>query len=988
MVGSRFTVFMTAVLVASGGGDAAAQDRQISGQVTRTAGGQPIAEAAVSVIGAISSVRTGPDGRFTISTRSGGVRLLIRAIGFQRKEIAVSGSTSSVSVALDQDIFKLEEVIVSGAATQSERRNANTAVSVVSGDDLTKVSAPSIDVALSGRMAGVSITSNGGAPGGGAQFRIRGGTNTVLGSSNPLYVIDGVIYSDVQIPSNRSAISAAGATQVGGGSGAQDDQVNRAADINPNEIAKIEVLKGAAASSIYGSKAANGVVVITTLRGQPGKVKFNLTQRVGTFQLLRGLPYRVFKDEATAVAIFGNRAAPYFAGGKVPEAHDHWAELFNRNALSYETVVDMSGGSESTRFFATATSKRDEGIVQNTGFGRQAIRINLDQKLSPKFDAALSMNFNRGVQQRGFGGNANNDASYGYAISLIPSFVDLRQNADGTWPQPLGSGTNPFQLAALGRNNEETYRFTGGLNLSYRAITTPTRTLQLTTNAGSDIFNAASDLYSPNELFFEASKVQPGTSLKGSGASRLMNLSANAIHTYAPSGGQFVATTSAGAQFETRRLRTNNIQSTGLIPGQSNVNQGATVAAVEALTQERTLAFYGQQDLGLFDQRLNLTGAVRAERSSVNGDVGKYYFFPKVSGSFRLPNTLGDGSEIKIRGAYGSTGNQPVFGQKFTNLVGVVFGGKTGLNVGGVAAGSAVIRPERLWEIETGADVSLWNGRVSIEATAFQRITKDLLLNRIPAITTGFIAEVFNGGQLRNEGIELSLGVTPVQSRNLTWTVRNTFVTLRSNVDSLPVPAFNPPNSGFGAFYGAARLEQGKSITQIRGNYLDATNTRVVGQVGDFNPSFRMGIANDLTWKNVSFSMLWDWQQGGNVVNLNQNNYDLQGTAADADTPAGIERIRLANLGVATIYVEDATFLKLRELSVGWSLPRRIAQSFGAGISEVRLSVTGRNLLMFTPYTGLDPEVSNFGIQAVARGIDIAPFPPSRSLFFNLAVGF
>ena len=196
MVGSTFRLVVAAGLVASGGHDATAQDRQIAGQVTRAAGGQPIAEAAVSVVGTSAAVRTGADGRFVISARSGDVRLLVRAIGFQRKEIAVAGSTGSVTVGLDQDVFKLEEVIVSGAATQTERRNANTATSVVSGEDLTKVSAPSIDVALSGRMAGVAITSNGGAPGGGAQFRIRGGTNTVLGSSNPLYVIDGVIYSD------------------------------------------------------------------------------------------------------------------------------------------------------------------------------------------------------------------------------------------------------------------------------------------------------------------------------------------------------------------------------------------------------------------------------------------------------------------------------------------------------------------------------------------------------------------------------------------------------------------------------------------------------------------------------------------------------------------------------------------------------------------------------------------------------------------------
>ena len=962
--------------------DLTAQDRRITGRVTQAGTDQPVPNAEIAVVGQIrsSAVLSGEDGRYAIQAPAGEVRLQVRAFGFTRAEVTVPAGTSTLNIELHEDVFRLDELVVTGQTTSIERRSAPTAIAYVSGEDVTKVSSPSVLNALNGKITGVNLQTNSGAPGGGIQMQIRGNA-TLLGGFDPLYVVDGVIYSNASIPSGRGFANAAAVPST------ESDPVNRIADLNPADIASIEVLKGAAASSIYGSKAANGVVVITTVRGQMGAPRINVTQRFGIAQPLELLEGRRW-TQADAVEKFGDVATKYFAGSSNPH-FDHYGMVYGNDALSYETIADVSGGTETTKYYVSGTTKSEEGIERGTGAGRQSLRVNVDQQLGEKFDVRVSSVYNRSENDRGWNNNCNNYGCHGYAMAYIPGFVNFEQrNPDGSYPTPdLGTPSNPIQLTELGVNHEETNRFTGGLSLGWDAYESTDHTLRLIAAGGLDGFDQKNDVWTPNELFFERTQSLPGESIESGGRSMFYNWNLNGVHTWHASA--LTATTSFGVQYEDRRLETFRIRTQNLLPGQRNVDQGTNTTAVENLTQERTIALYAQEGVRLFDERLFVAAGLRAERSSVNGDTDQYNVYPKISGSYRLLDLLGDGSEIKLRAAYGETGNQPLFGQKFTNLATPQLGGQQGISVA-TASGFDGVEPERLKEIEVGVDGWMMNGRVNWELTGFQRNTTNLLLQRVPAPSSGFASQTFNGGKIRNSGIEAGIGYTPIQTENAQWTARGTFTRYTSEVEDLAgQPAFFPASSGFGNL-GRTRIEEGRSITQIVGFPLNPDGTRgaTLVQLGNSAPDFRVGFVNDVTFGVLSLNAVLDWQKGGNVINLTQFLYDDAENAADYGTPSWEARLRGYLSGSIEPYIEDADFVKLREVSIGAELPRRLFGTVLSAADRVSVSVTGRNLWMWKKYSGLDPEVANFGPAAVRNNLDIAPYPPSRSFFLNISVGF
>ncbi|HET9515146.1 MAG TPA: SusC/RagA family TonB-linked outer membrane protein [Gemmatimonadales bacterium] len=978
----RSTFAMAALLLAPG--VLAAQDRQIAGRVTRAGADPQPLDAEVSVVGQLRyrTARTNPEGRYTITAPQGEVRLMFRAIGYGRVEVVVPANQGTLDVQMEQDVFKLSEVVVTGQATSVERRSATTAIAYVSGEDLSKVSAPTIENALVGKITGVNLQSNSGAPGGGIQMQIRG-NNTILGAFDPLYVIDGVIYSNARVLSGRSTVNA-------GAFASEDDAVNRVADINPTDIASIEILKGAAASSIYGSKASNGVVVITTIRGTAGRPRANISQRFGMFSPLRQLEGRRWTKTEAADA-YGQAIADKYFGSNESVYFDHYDQVFSQRNLSYETVGDVSGGSETTRYFITGTWKRDEGIEPNTGFSRQSIRANIDQTLSSKVEVKVSSVYNRAEHARGWNNNCNNFGCHGYALAYTPSFVNLEaRNPDGTFPDPdWGIQSNPIQTTELARNQEQTNRFTGGINAIWQAVQSDRHSFKLVGGVGLDVFNQNNDIWTPNELFWERNQAEPGVALEGNADSKYYNWNVNGVHVFAT--GTWSATTSLGFQFEDRRLKTARATTTNLIPGQQNVGQGTTTTSFETLTEERTLALYAQEEVRLLDDRLLLQGGLRAERSSVNGDIDKYFVFPKLSGSYRFTDVLGAGSEIKLRAAYGETGNQPLFGQKFTNLNTPQFGQANGFTVAG-AAGFPGVEPERLKEWEAGIDGAARDGRLTWDATYFRRSTTNLLLQRVPAPSTGFTSQIFNGGEIENQGFELGLGYTPIQNRNLQWVARGTFTSYTSEVvDLAGLPSFRPPLSGFGGL-GVTFVEVGQPLTQIIGReyYADGDSVSSINvQIGNSNPDFRVGFVNDITYKSLNVSFVLDWQQGGSVIDLTTFLYDDASNAADYGEPTWENRYNNCYLrGAMTCYIADATFLKLREVNIGVDLPKSWVQSLGWGVDNVRLSLSGRNLLTFQSYDGLDPEVANVGAAAIRNNLDVAPYPPSRAVFFSVGVAF
>jgi TonB-linked SusC/RagA family outer membrane protein len=1006
---------------------ASAQQRQVTGRVT-SSNGEAVAGANVSITGTAFAAVTNSDGRYAIAAPAGAVTLVVRRIAFKRKEVSVPADQNQADVALEPDVFNLEAVVVTGQATGVERRNAAIATTNVSGEEISRVPSPSIDRALAGRVPGAIISQNSGAPGGGTQIQLRG-NNTVIGNPDPLFVVDGVIFSDVALPTGLFTVTGSSANRGNGEQ--QDDPVNRLADINQDDVESIEFLRGAAAASIYGSKAANGVIVIRTKRGQPGKPRATISQSMGFFELQRGPATRVFTPGPPVVVnhgALGPDTIPWFfpydstvvrsyaVGGAIPN-YDHLQEIAGTKPLSYHTDLNVSGGTENTHYFLSAGNQHDGGIVNNTFNNRQNIRANVEQVFSDKMRLSVNTAWTRNQTDKGFTNNDNNGASVTYAIAYIPGFLNI-QPSGGVFPQPAFTylGSNPLQTIALGTNDETVLRFTGGGTLTYQAAQSERQSLQLTAGGGIDIFSQNTQVIGPPELFFEQTGSLPGTSSLSNATSRQWNWNLNAIHTYTP--GAFKLTTSAGVQVEDRALDRSRVTAQGLLPGQSNIDQGAVLSGPFQLkATERTLAFYGQEEALALQERLLLSVGLRAERSSANGDISKYYIFPKASASYRFPNLLGDGTELKIRGSYGETGNQPLFGQKFTTLSSTVINGAVGTVVTGVA-GSPDIKPERVKEFEAGVDASAWNGRATIELTGYTRHTYDLLLQATPAPSTGYTTRILNGGVLWNEGIEIAAGVTPIQRKDLNWVFRTTFTSLKNRVQDLPVPdvctvasltdptvacAFRPNNAGFGLAFGEFFIQKDKPITQIIGtDTIPGSCVRTGGSIasggsiscstqprylGQTNPKFRMSFSNDVTYKRVSVSMLWDWQAGGVAQNQTLSLYDCNGLAPDLLTPAGLGRYESCNdTQAAPAFVQSTTFLKLREASVSVELPEAWAGMFGA--RTARFSVTGRNLLLFTSYFGYDPEVSNYGQQAIVRNIDLGPYPPERSFFFSITAGF
>ena len=408
----------------------------------------------------------------------------------------------------------------------------------------------------------------------------------------------------------------------------------------------------------------------------------------------------------------------------------------------------------------------------------------------------VSSVFNRAFHARGWDNNCNNFACGGYFLAYEPSFIDLRPRPDGTFHDPipgLEKQANAIQTGTLAQNHTETNRFTGGVTVDFAALSTESSSLKFVGAVGADIFQQQDNLWSPNDLFYERPQTLPGEAIQNNGVGRNVNWNLNGI--LQQQLGPANTTTSAGLQFEERQLGTSRARTENLVPGQQNINQGTNTTVTENFTKERTLALYFNEQALLSRDRIILTAGVRAERSSVNGAIDRYYIFPRFSGAYRFQNLIGEGSELKLRASYGETGNQPLFGQKFTLLDTPQLGGLNGFTVAG-AAGTSNIAPERLKEWEGGVDASFLNGRGTLEATYYHRHTTNLLLQRVPAPSSGFATQIFNGGEIQNRGLEVVAGYAPIQRGDLTLLLRSTFTANRSKVLHLPVPGFRPPLSG------------------------------------------------------------------------------------------------------------------------------------------------------------------------------------------------
>ena len=964
--------------------------RTVTGTVIDAQSAVPLVGVSVTVRGTTTTTTTGPGGRFTISSApEGPITVVVRRIGYQPTNINVPANQNDIRAVLTRDLLHLSDIVITGQATAVERKNLANAVSTVTGEDVQRVSTQSVEHALQGKVPGATISANSGAPGGGVQVRLRGITS-INAASEPLYVVDGVVMSNVAIPSNQNAV-----TRSTGGSNpnlTQDGQVNRIADLNPNDIENVEVLKGASAAAIYGSRASNGVIVITTRRGRSGARRINAVQRIGFSSISNTLGSRTFNTIEEATAVWGTATASTFVPGVV---YDQEMELAGKKPLSAESIIDMSGGDDNTRYFISGLWKDDGGIIEKTGFQKQAVRANLNQDFGRRVALSIQTNLIRTLAQRGLTNNDNTSVSFWMALPFTPSFVDLRRRADGTYPLNPFVSSNPLQTAALMKNDETVWRSIASGRITYDAILKDNYSLRFSGTGGGDYFTQENSLLFPAELQFEPiDDGEPGTALLGNSNNLNLNLNGTAVFTYNPTSRAFTSTTSIGAGTGSRDLKISRITSRNLVGGLGVVGAGTNIQVLEQRQRVEDVSMFAQEEVIAFNERLLVTGGINADRSSANSDTEKWYAYPKIAASFRIPEPISLLNEVKVRGAFGQSGNEPLFGQKFTRLTATQnITGLPALVVQGAVA-SPDLHPEKQKEIEAGIDLTFNNNRGSLEVTGFRKNVSELLLQRNLAPSSGFATEIFNGGKMRTTGVEVGLNIVPIQSSRIEWLSRTTFFRTRSTITELPVPSFR--TGGFGTSLGSFEIEEGKSATQIVGNDSLPDGTRIVHAIGDATPDFNMSFSNDVRFGKLRLYGLLDWQKGGDVINLTKFLYDLGSNTADYADPVTVGgtqttagAARLAAWPKQTkIYVEDASFIKLREVTLSYDLPERFTNLLGRGIRTAQVSVSGRNLLTFTDYTGLDPEVSNFGNQPIARNIDVAPFPPSRSFWFSLSLAF
>ena len=970
--------------------EGALQTRTITGTIKDSISGEPLTTGVVRVVGTTIGTALRSDGRFTINVSAQAVTLQIRSLGHKPRSVEVGATQSTVDIALERDNFRLQEVVISGQATGMERKNLATAVGTVDADELAQVPAASIERALQGKVTGAHISENSGAPGGGSIVRIRGVT-TIIGSFTPLYVVDGVIVSDVQLATGTNFLTEAVRGRLAPTTDNQDNGANRIADLNQYDIEKVEVLKGAAASAIYGSKASNGVILITTKRGRQGAPQFSVTQRFGASKLRHKYGVRCFTSADEAVSVFGEAARASWN----PSCNDLEEQLYGKLANSYETSLNMRGGSETTRFFASVLNKHEGGIMPKSSADKKSLRLNIDQNIGSRVTLGLNGEFAQTVRNPQITQNENNGLSIPSAIGYSgASWLDLRRRADGTYPRnPLGAN-NPFQTADLFENQEDVNRGIVSARLQAELWTTAKQSLRLSITGGGDLFTQKNRVVAPSGLYALEGVALPGSSVLSYAQNNNRNLNTFLVHDYhLPRGG--LATTQIGMQDEAVDLDANYVLTQGLIGGLTNIDRGLAVRVEQNRQRVRDQGFFGQEELLLFDERLLLTGGIRADRSTNNADPSKLFFYPKASVSYRLPNLTSYISELKLRFAIGQSGNQPRYGQKFTELTASNLGGRVPTSQLAGTAAAPDLRPERQREIETGFDATMLANRLNIEATVYEKSISDLLQQRTLAPGTGFSQLIFNGGNLRTRGVELAANVVAIEGRNWNWRTRASISGSRCTITALPVPAYGSTAFLNGNTFGRTFTEVGKSCTQINGNDTLPNGTTVPNRpIDDANPDYNWSWSHDLSYKNFRLNGLLDGQQGGAIVNVTQFIYDATGISPDQLKPrksgASTGAQRIASFGrTARTYIQDVSYVKLREVTLSYELPRSYLQRISRS-SSARLSLSGRNLLVFTDYqsTG-DPEVNQVSRSAAGGAPwDLWAYPPSRTFWLSVDLGF
>jgi TonB-linked SusC/RagA family outer membrane protein len=962
--------------------------QQVTGKVIEGATNQPLLGANVIIKGTATGAVTDFDGNFSINVENFPATLVFSTLGFKTVEVVLT-EPRVVNVTLEESSTGLNEVLISGLASSTKRSNSANAVASVSADQLTGVTVQSgLDGALYGKFTGAEIKSNSGAPGGGISMRLRGVTS-IFGDQQPLFIVDGVYVDNSSIGLGNNIVSQA----AGGGnpSSNQDDASNRIADIDPEDIESVEILKGASAAAIYGSRAAGGVVLITTKRGKLGRPQTSFSQVVG------------FRSPTQLLGIRDYTQAQITALGGPSNAvlRDYEAEVFDKTRVSSTTRFSTSGANENTDYFFGATHRNEPGLVDNTGYTKSSVRLNIGQRFNDWLDLYVTTNYINSESDRGFFNNGNANRTVGYAMAFTYPWEDLSP-VDGVYPQG-GAGSNALETIALTTNKEEVSRFIGSAKTNVKLWSTDNQRLKLVLEGGFDQYTLRTTSIFPSGLtYFRDPTSLGGVSISGTTISTNYNLSVFLVHNLDLDNGLSFST-QVGSFVQDFDRNTVITIASGLNGSQTNLGQSSNVSTQQTIRPQRDKGFFAQEEINFNDQIIGTFG-IRGDKSTNNGNADEMNYYPKANLALNLHKfdfwSIDELSSFKPRIAYGEAGRFPNFNDRFSLMNAQFIGGASGLSPGNLR-GNPNIGPERQTELEFGLDFGLLDNRFNFEISFYNKKISDLLIQSQFPTSSGFTTEVVNGGELVNKGVELGLNANILQKDDFSWNASIKWWKNKSEVTSLDVPSFT--NGGFAASLGQFLIQEGKSATQIVGTYdASAFTAEEIARrdpegdgffvYGNAEPDFQMSWYNEIKYKSFDFTFLWHWKKGGDNINLTTLLYDLAGTTWDYNDTGLDPSGQLSNgdyrAGQAFVnpdpVIEDAGYVKLREVGVFYTLPDGLVKY----ADKIKVGISGRNLINIFDYNSYDPEVSNFGNNVLANNVEVTPYPTSKFINFHLNVNF
>lgn len=978
-----------------------------SGTVTDS-DGEALIGVSVLVKGTPSGTVTDLDGKYSVSVPKDPSTLEFSYVGYASQDVVVTAANSTADVQLGESANNLDEVVVTGLATSIKRSNLANSVAQISGEELTGTTVQStMDGALYGKFKGAEIRSNSGAPGGGMSVRLRGVTS-LFGDQQPLYIVDGVYIDNSSISSGVNIVTAA----AGGGNTStnQDDASNRVADIDPEDIETIEILKGASAAAIYGNRAAGGVVIITTKKGKAGETKISFAQTLGVVRPITLLGTRDWTTERVTETYGADEAQVYNESIANGTFTDYEAEIFDQTRLQTTSRLELTGGTDKVNFFVGGTYLNQNGLVENTGYEKSSVRASFNFDLADWVDVGVTTNYINSESNRGLFNNSNSNTTVGYALAFTRPWTNLFPDENGNYPANPAVGSNALETINLITNRENVNRFLGSVNANFTLFTNETNTLKLKLDAGLDQYALRTRSLFPSALsYYRDPSSLGGASIEGRTNSTNVNMSAFLVHSLFTESGLTFRTQAGGLRF-TQDINTVVTTATGLNGSQTNLDQAANINGFQNQRPQEDQGFFVQEEVNFRDMIIATVG-VRWDRSTNNGVASDFFTYPKGSlainiHEFDFWNEDGVLSNLKLRGAFGSAGRFPIFSARFNAYPGTAIDGNSGL-VSSSLRGNPNIQPELQKETEFGMDLGFADNRFILDATYYIKTVEDLLLRADLPPTTGYTAEWINGGELENRGIEIGLTGNVIRQERLNWNTTLAFWKNQSEVTQLDVPAFN--TGGFAASLGQFRIEEGSSATQIVGTYKttdangDPLTQAQIDEIdpngdgfavyGDAEPDFNLTWNNNVQFGDFTFSMLWHLKQGGEGINLSTLLYDLGGTTWDYDdttldpageTPNGVYRTSEWFAGNAGPWIEETTYLRMREIGLYYKFPTKIFNNS----TNLRLGVSGRNLINIFEYNSYDPEVSNFGGNVLANVVEVTPFPSSKTFQFHLKATF